>query len=322
MRHIEIARRYAEELLGQRDDIVAIWVVGSVARGEETPSSDIDFSFMVTGSGEATRAGMDTWRDGLYIEAGIHFRQEYTDLEALLNDPFKATHMRDALILYDPTGFMTQLQETIRPLYMQPQWLGKRLAFWLKQMLDAVARLRDAVPTGDSLRICAAMGWYTFGSTSIPLLRAGVTPSSTRGLQLLGPVDPTFKAQLAHFEGSTQMSADEVVALEPLLRDAIGFFGASFGQLPLYFVPKMIWMAKNGLHHEAVHPMWMYMGAGAATMCLERNIPAEMEACSTLMQQWLQRFHLEGTEAWEAKLQEAETLLQYVERIVEESAAS
>ena len=42
MNRLEIAKQYLTELLHQRQDIVAAWLAGSVARGEETALSDID----------------------------------------------------------------------------------------------------------------------------------------------------------------------------------------------------------------------------------------------------------------------------------------
>ena len=43
MKRIAIAQQYVEEVLRQRQDIVAAWIVGSVARGDESKDSDIDF---------------------------------------------------------------------------------------------------------------------------------------------------------------------------------------------------------------------------------------------------------------------------------------
>jgi predicted nucleotidyltransferase len=318
MNRIEIARQYVEELLCQRQDIVAVWIGGSVARGEETALSDIDLQLMVTGTGEMNRAGLDTWREGIYLEAGLVFQQEYADLEMVLNNPFKATHMNDALILYDPTGCVTQMQNAVRPLYMHPQWLGKRLAFWLDNVRTSLARFRQAVTAGDLLELCAALGWFTFGCASIPLLHAGITPSSTRGLLLLGRAAPTLKAQLAELEGSTQMSAADVVALEPLLLEMIPLGDASFGQLPLYFTKKTLWMAQQGQYQEALHPMWLMM-YGAAEGCLQRSDPAERATGIDLAHRWLQRTHFEGAEVLAAKLQEAERLLRQVEELVENS---
>jgi hypothetical protein len=319
MNRIEIARQYMEELLSQRQDIVAVWIGGSVARGEETALSDIDLQLMVAGSGDMNRAGLDTWREGIYIEAGLVFQQDYADLDMVLNHPAKATHMNDALILYDPTGFLTHLQEAVRPVYMQPQWLGKRLTFWLDTSCTALAQFREAVSVADALRLCAAVGMFTFGCSSIPLLRAGITPSSSRGLLLLGPVDPRLKAQLAAFEGSAHMTVSDVLALEPLLREAIPLWNASFGQLPVYFLHKTLWMTQHGQHQEALHAMWLHMGGRAAADCLQRNDPAELVAGAELIQRWQQRTGFVGAEVLAAKLQAAEMLLRQVEGLVEES---
>jgi hypothetical protein len=318
MNRIEIARQYMEELLSQRQDIVAVWIGGSVARGEETALSDIDLALMVAGTGAMNRAGLDTWREGIYVEAGLVFQQEYTDLEAVLNDPFKATHMNDALILYDPTGFVTQLQNAVHPLYMQPQWLSKRLAFWLDNMRTCLARFRAAVTAVDRLELCAAFGWFTFGCVSIPLLHAGITPSSTRGLLLLGRVAPTLKAHLAELEGSTQMSAAAVLALEPLLQEMIPLGDASYGQLGLYFLQKTLWMAQQGQHQEALHAMWLLM-YGAAEGSLQRTDPAGRATGIALAHRWLQRTGMHEPARWAAKLQQAEMLFGQVEVLVEES---
>jgi hypothetical protein len=319
MNRIEIARQYVEELLGQRQDIIAVWIGGSVARGEETELSDIDLQLMVAGSGDMNRAGLDTWREGIYIEAGLVFQQEYADLDMVLNNPFKATHMNDALILYDPTGFLTHLQNAVRPVYIQPQWLGKRLTFWLDNSRTSLAQFRAAVSAADPLRLCAAVGMFTFGCSSIPLLRAGITPSSSRGLLLLGPVDPQLKAQLAAFEGSAHMTASDVLALEPLLQEMIPFCDASFGQLPIYFTKKTLWMAQQGQYQEALHAMWLLMW-GAAEGCLQRADPAERATGSNWAQRWLQQTHFAGAEMLAAKLHSAERLFYQVEGLVEESA--
>lgn len=316
MNRIEIARQYVEEMRQQRQDIVAAWIVGSVARGEETELSDIDLSLMVAGTGEMDRAGLDLWREGIYIEANLVFQQSYVDLDEVLDDAFKATHMHDALILYDPTGFVTGVQKRVRAVYMQPQWLGKRLTFWSQIMRSSFDQFRETASAADALRVSAALAIFTYSCSSVPLLNAGITPSSTRSLLQLGSVDPKFKAQLAEFEGSTQLSADDVLALEPLLREAIPLFAASFGQLPLYFVPKMLWMAQQGYYQEALHTMWLHMGAGAAQGCLDRNDPEELVVGADLMQRWLYRLGMNEPSVLAMKVQEAERLLQQIEAMV------
>jgi hypothetical protein len=318
MNRIELARQYVEEMIAQRGDIVAAWIGGSVARGEETELSDIDLSLMVAATGAMSREGFDLWREGIYIEAGIISQQEFADLEAVLNNPFRATHMNDALILYDPTGFVKQMQDAVRAVYMQPQWLNKRLSFWLERLRTNLAQFKESVTARDALRICAALGRFTYSCSSIPLLRAGITPSSTRSLLLLAPVAPVLKAQLAEFEGSTQMDVGDVLALEPLLREAMPYCAASYGQLPLYFVPKALWMARQGHYQEALHTMWLYMGAGAAGGCLDRNDSSQLLAGADLMQRWLHQFGMDRPEVLATKVESAELLLRELEGLVSE----
>ena len=317
MNRIAIARQYVGELLHQRQDIIAAWIGGSVARGEDTALSDIDLRLMVPGTGPMSRAELDVWREGIFIEGALVFQQNYANPEAVLNSPFKATEIYDALILYDPTGFVTQLQQSVRPVYMQPQWLGKRLAYWLESARTAFADFRKAVEAVDALHICAALGMFTYACSSIPLLRAGITPSSTRALLQLGPIAPTLKTQLAEFEGLTQRNAGDVLALEPILREASPLFNASWGQEAEYLIAKALWMAQQGQHQAALHVAWVHILI-AARDCLQRNNPVELVAGTDVMQRWLHRNSMHEPALLAEKIQGAEILLQQVEVLVNE----
>ena len=126
---VEMAKRFIQEQLQKRDDIIGALVMGSVARGEETEHSDIDLVLIVEG-GEGKgygRGGIDTWQDGVYIEAKLRPKESYDDLEKVLLNPFTATNMNDALILYDPSGFLTRIQEEVRAVFMEPKWLDVRV---------------------------------------------------------------------------------------------------------------------------------------------------------------------------------------------------
>ena len=84
--HLAMARQFLDGQLTERDDIVAAYVYGSVARGEATESSDIDMAMIIDGEPDkaARGGGVDTWRGGTYIEASLHAKKGYEDLEALL----------------------------------------------------------------------------------------------------------------------------------------------------------------------------------------------------------------------------------------------
>ena len=125
---LEMAQQYVQEMLEQRDDIVAAFVVGSVARGDATEASDIDLGLIVEGQAgeEPQRGGIDAWREGVYIEAALVPRRRYDDVENVLQHQFAATHMNDGLILYDPRGTFTRVQDGVRAAYMQPKHLQSK----------------------------------------------------------------------------------------------------------------------------------------------------------------------------------------------------
>lgn len=318
MNRLEIAQQYLAELLGQRQDIVAAWLAGSVARGEETALSDIDLALMVPGTGVVNRAGLDTWRNGIYIEAGLVYQQDYVDLAAVLNNPFQATHMNDAVILYDPSGFVTRLQNAVRPVFMQPQWLGKRLTYWVESTRTNYAQFQEAVLAADPLRICAVLGMFTLSCASIPILRAGITPSSSRTLLQLGALDPALKAQIAVFEGATHMTADDVLALEPLLQAMLPWIDPAYGQLPIYFIRKALWMAQQGDPQAALHALWLVMGV-ATEGCLQRHDLAAQATGRALAQRWLHQTGMSEPASLAVKLPSAEMLFRQVEALGEDS---
>lgn len=325
MNHLELARLYVDEILNQRRDIIAAWVGGSVARNAESTFSDIDLAFMVAsergdfnaGGGLAiNRAGLDTWRDGIYIEAGLVFRQDYLDLDALMNHPFKSTNIHDALILHDPTGFITELQNNVRAIFMQPEWQCKRLQFWLDYARAAVARLQEAIPVGDLLSIAVAVREVTFCVISIHLLCNGITPSSTRKLIQLAAIDPALCAEIAEVEGSLQMRVEDILALEPFLHEAIPLIDPTMGQLPQFLLQKAIWLAQQGHHWAAFDIMATLLIYRAAADGLHANDLTKRAAIVDLTKRWLQTINHSEAKQWAKSAQIAEKLLQQAEHTV------
>ena len=263
-----LARKYVQLQRQKRDDIIAAWVGGSVARGEETESSDIDLILMVAGDAGGqdfgSRGATDTWQDGVYIEATLASQSSYADLEEVLTDPFRVTDINYARILYDPTGVCTQLQQQVQAVFMEPQWLGKRLHFWVELAREQVTALRGAVAKSEWLGICYPAGWFSCAYVSVPVLRAGIAPSSTRGLAQLGALSEQSKRRLSAFEGSEQLSSEDVQALEPILTEWLPSSDRpTWGQLPEYFIKKALWFSQQGLTQEALHVMWLMVGGNA-----------------------------------------------------------
>jgi hypothetical protein len=104
-----------------------------------------------------------------------------------------------------------------------------------------------------------------WGFTSIPLLRLGITPTSTRGLVRLGETSEPLKERIYEWEGSSKMNADDVLDLLSLILEGASFMDTSkWGIFPTeYIVKKIEWMAKNDQHRGALHVLWIGMGVHA-----------------------------------------------------------
>lgn len=313
---LELAKRIVEEQRQQQPDLVAAWLVGSVARSEDTESSDIDIAFVVAGDVTGDALGyqrtIDGWFDGIYVEAATVSTQQYTELVQVMNDAFKVTHMNDALILYDPTGHFMRLQQEVRAIYMQPEWLRKRLQYWLDWARKVAATFPESVASEDSLAICKLPGYLTFAIISIHLLRAGITPSSTRGLVQLGAVNPIMHSRMVDFFGAASLHAGDVVALASVAHLFAGLV-KEYGKLPEYFVQKSLWLAQNGFHQEALYPLWQIVTDGALACEQDHTKVAEV---TPYARRWLEGVGWHGSEVLAAKVQEALALLQQAEAVV------
>jgi predicted nucleotidyltransferase len=309
---IELAQRFVQTQCQIRNDLVGAFLIGSAARGEDGAFSDIDVALVVAGEVSPTSRGdTATWQDGIFIDATIRTQRYYADVEEVLRDAFRSTHMNDALILHDPTGVLTQVQQAVRAVFMQPYWLGRRLRYWVEIARTEVTCLQEALTTGDPLALCQHGGWFAFACSSVPLLRVGITPSSTRGLLQLGEIARPFRARLCAFEGSSSLSAEAVLALAPLFFEWVSLTDLSvLGHLPAYFAKKAVWLAQEGLYQEATHAMWV-IGSRIARDC--RQDEKRAADATQLATNWLQALH--WTEMLETKGALARSLLKELEAL-------
>jgi predicted nucleotidyltransferase len=308
---LEIAEKFIQAQIRKRDDIAAAIVTGSVARGEAVEPSDIDISLIVNGP---ERSGVDTWQDGVYIDAKTVLKADFDDLEQVLQNPFRSTHLNDGLILYDPTGFLTRMQKELRVVFMEPKWVGMRVQFFLDGTRKHLSGLQESIEIRDPLGICAHVEEILWGYTSVPLLRLGITPTSTRGLVRLGKASDSLKARICAWEGSAKMNAEDVLALLSLILAGGSFMDTlKWGVLPTnYVVKKIEWMVSNDQHREALHVLWIGMGVLAAEWRKSENARIKSNG-SELAQRWLEGVGWDGKTALEEKLKIAKVLLKEIE---------
>lgn len=318
-----LADRFIEAQLEKRADIIGAWVGGSTARGEDTDASDIDVSLVITDESNqrlGARDGIDGWQDGIYYDAGYLSASNFATLETVMQNPFWATTMNHALLRHDPSGHFAQLQQAVLAVYMQPQWVAKRLQHWFDIVRIHVTGLQEGILADDPLAICQAQGWISFSVAPIPLLHAGIAPSSTRSLIQLSTVSASLRAQICAFEGSSTLTSEEVHALTPLLHEWMAFVDITkYGHLGDYFAKKAIWMARQGLPQEALHCMLLVTGTVAGDCRADATKAAPITA---LARRWLVATHWTEEATLQEKVPLAQSLLQAMENLAADLPAS
>jgi hypothetical protein len=308
----EIAHQFIQKQLSSRSDIVGVLLVGSVSRGEDTASSDIDLRFMVEGKDNETldRENADGWEQGVYIDATFASRDIYMDLEKILENPVRANDMHSGVIVYDPTGLLAQLQIETRREFMKPERIATRVQPLVGYLGRDIANLQDAMTSDDALRMCVWAGRVLFRFAVIPLMRRGVAPSSTRHIIQLGAVDPELKASLFEIEGTTHMNeADALQRFQIAARLNSACDVSSWGQLTEYMIRKANWLAQNGYPREALHGMWNNNGF-RANDCLKCNDPQVIDNAGAIARKWLRAMGWEGQDALAAKMEMIEIISQ------------
>ena len=309
--HLTMAREFLDEQLSKRNDIVAAYVYGSVARGEASESSDIDLAIVIDGESDSEKrgSGVDGWRDGTYIEASLSSRQSHEDPEEILRHPYRAVLMYDAVIIHDPTGFLTAIHQKVRAAFMEKKWLHVRVEHWLDSARKALPRFSTAIESGDGLRICAFYFPVMTAFFSVPLLMARENPSTARLLTQLGEIRPDLRDRLCELQGSDGLEADDLRALLPLMKSILLLNPDRHGQAGEYWLKKLDWMIEHDLYGEAVKTMWL-VGVSAVMSSVENNEDSSVcSAGADLSNRWLRAVNWEGADVLQHKLETVRSLM-------------
>lgn len=312
---LAIAKQFVQEQLQAREDIVGAMVLGSVARGDDNETSDIDLPIVVKGGGGGDNfdRSLSTWRNGVFLEAGLRPEEDFIDFTSVMGNPIAATHMNDALILYDPDGLLTELQGRVRAVYMEPRWIKLRLEPALARGRKGIAGLHGAVLSRARGQICGNMAELGYCFRSTPLLLRGITPSSGRPMSQMAEAFPDLWMRVAELEGSIDMRPEDVGALT-------GFFSRqcdlldriAWGGLVEYFEKKLPIMAKDGRHRDVIDLIWhVWQYVPKPEDAATKND----EEAMALAKDWLLAVGWDGEEVLKEKVKLAESILEEVEAL-------
>jgi predicted nucleotidyltransferase len=115
----KIAVEEANRTIKETPNLISFFVYGSVARGDPTPSSDID-SIAVIDAPSAYYSVVQ--KQGILVSKEFHPKQHYGQIEALTHRVY------DAWIIYDPSGFFGNVQKNLRAYFYSTPAKRMRIA--------------------------------------------------------------------------------------------------------------------------------------------------------------------------------------------------
>lgn len=176
---IRLGRLFSENLLSEYDDVLAVYIYGSVGRGEATPHSDLDIHVVLDRIKAPDHE--DRTIEGVTVGISYHSRSMYfTDLQALIQTPEGLERvakseglweLADALPIYDPKGLVPKAQTAVATICQNSEVIQLRTQLSLNQALQMLSEVNRAL-SQDRLVYAYACLYHLTGGDGIP----GVIP--------------------------------------------------------------------------------------------------------------------------------------------------
>ena len=115
---------------------------------------------------------LEVFYEGLSIEGGLKLVQDYESPEAVLANPTIAHHLTVDSLLYDPGGWLHDLQGAVTREYPRRKWVLARVEYERKKQKEILAQRQLARAMSG---IAGEMGVLGYSYTCIPALLSVVT---------------------------------------------------------------------------------------------------------------------------------------------------
>lgn len=147
---IRIAKQISSNLLVERDDILAIYIYGSVGRGEATPHSDLDLHVVLDMEKNAPDHE-DRIMEGITAGISYHTKLMYVlDLQALASSPNRLKdaarweglwELADALPIHDPKELVSKTQANAAIICQNPELIQLRTQLSLNRASEILTKV-------------------------------------------------------------------------------------------------------------------------------------------------------------------------------------
>ena len=207
-RKLEAAQRFAASVSEEHQQIVAIALGGSVARGNDLEISDIDlWCFVREGAAPSIEKPSGVRLDIEQYPAGL-LAEPDTD------DSYFCGFINDARILFDGSGLLASCQETVRKTLAAPEIRRSQLASIRASVERNFTEFGTAIDAGDPREACRASAFAAWSLSDHMLTDRGSAPGGPRGIARLAAIWPAAYEDLVSFEAPSPpgtMDADLLI---------------------------------------------------------------------------------------------------------------
>jgi hypothetical protein len=182
---MHLAREGAQRILELRRDVIALYLAGSVARGDATATSDVDLGAIIEGweDSELLRPPLNI--EGVQISCRLIPRLRLLNIRRLwLEDPILPSQLLESITFYDPENLLVRLKARLASLAKDGRLFKERIRLRLHFAEERSADVLEYLGHGISEERAVASLLYAvlYGIGPAILMKAEVPPSQRRFL--------------------------------------------------------------------------------------------------------------------------------------------
>ncbi len=222
---LAVARARVLEQARRDPSVLGAFVCGSTAQGGGCRTRDVDLRVVLHG-GERfePRKGAYEQVDGALLDWSFQHVSEYADVDALLRNSWLCPNVVEAVVLYDPSGFLEDVCGRVRARYGEAEGLRARVTARLEKFARFESQALETARAGDYFGLLSAVLVLPKFATSVPAVLACRTPTTRRrmfvaraALASLGR--PDLFAALEDFYELRRVTADDLLrGLDDVMR--------------------------------------------------------------------------------------------------------
>ncbi|MBS7609136.1 nucleotidyltransferase domain-containing protein [Candidatus Bathyarchaeota archaeon] len=180
-----IAKEAAQRILELRGDVIALYLAGSVARGDATPTSDIDLGAIISQREHSEVLKPPLFIKGVQVSCRLIPRMRLMDIRRIwLEDPILPFQILESIRLYDPEDILLRFKQRLEAFFKDKHLFKERIKRCLGFAEERGREVLEYLGHGISEERGVASLLYAilYGIGPAILMKAEVPPSQRRFL--------------------------------------------------------------------------------------------------------------------------------------------